>query len=198
MIWEQERQRRPPAEVHALTYKINYSISCPQGHGLVNDHLSWRSITERLMRSLAAIIMCRLQAPTTDARPTAHPRIMEAIDPHFECLKPLFNQVSVSVITPTAETYSSKGSLIAEAIDEKHGLSERSCFSESPCRNAAAGSVPCLPKRSTPRSNLVSRSIAAYNQDHSLLILTAVSSTATRFGFASGGSGTLSDTRCTH
>jgi hypothetical protein len=37
-----------------------------------------------------------------------------------------------------------------------------------------------------------------YNHDHSPLILTAVSSTATRVGCADGGSGTLSASRCTH
>ena len=47
--------------------------------------------------------MCELQTPTANARPTAHPRIMEAVDPHFECLKPLFDQVSVGIITPTAQ-----------------------------------------------------------------------------------------------
>ena len=48
--------------------------------------------------------MCELRTPATNARPTAHPRIMEAVDPHFECLKPLFNQVSVRIIAPTAES----------------------------------------------------------------------------------------------
>jgi len=32
------------------------------------------------------------------------PTNMEAVDPHFECLKPFFNQVSVRIITPTAES----------------------------------------------------------------------------------------------
>jgi len=40
-------------------------------------------------------------------------------------------------------------------------------------------------------------SIAAYNQDHSPLILTAVSSTATCIGIAVGGSHPLSASRCT-
>jgi hypothetical protein len=44
--------------------------------------------------------MYKLRTPATNARPTAHPRIMEAVDPHFECLKTLFDQVPVCIITP--------------------------------------------------------------------------------------------------
>ncbi len=47
---------------------------------------------------------------------------MEAVDPHFEGVKPLFDQVSVSIVDPTAQSYSSKGSPIAELIDEKLSL----------------------------------------------------------------------------
>ncbi len=47
--------------------------------------------------------MCELRTPATNARPTAHPRIMEAVDPHVECLKPLFDQVSVRILTLTAQ-----------------------------------------------------------------------------------------------
>ena len=47
--------------------------------------------------------MYELRTPATNARPTAYPRIMEAVDPHFECLKPLFDQVSVGILTPTAQ-----------------------------------------------------------------------------------------------
>jgi hypothetical protein len=58
------------------------------------------------------------------APPTAHPRIVEAVDAHFECLKPLFDQVSVGVADPTAQSKSSKGSPIAELIDEKRCVRE--------------------------------------------------------------------------
>ncbi len=48
--------------------------------------------------------MWELRTPSTNARPTAHPRIMDAADLHLECLKPFFDQVSVGIITPTAES----------------------------------------------------------------------------------------------
>lgn len=47
---------------------------------------------------------------------------MEAVDPHFERVKPLFDQVSIGIVDPTAQPYSSKGSPITELIDEKLSL----------------------------------------------------------------------------
>jgi len=47
---------------------------------------------------------------------------MEAVDPHFERLKTFFDQVSVCILTLTVKSQSIKDSLIAEAINEKHGL----------------------------------------------------------------------------
>ncbi len=47
---------------------------------------------------------------------------METADAHFERMKLPFDQVSVSIIHPTVQPYSSKGSPIAELIDEKHGV----------------------------------------------------------------------------
>jgi len=49
---------------------------------------------------------------------------MEAVDAHFECLKPLFDQVSVGVIDPTAQPKPREGSPIAELIDEKRCVRE--------------------------------------------------------------------------
>jgi len=68
--------------------------------------------------------MHKLFNPLADARSTAHPRIMEAVDSHFEGVKPLFDEVSVGIVDPTAQSYSSKGSPIAELIDEKLSLRE--------------------------------------------------------------------------
>jgi len=48
--------------------------------------------------------MYELQTPAANARPTADPRIMEAVDPHFDCLKPLFNQISVGIIMLAAQS----------------------------------------------------------------------------------------------
>ena len=56
------------------------------------------------MRSLKVIVLCKLYEPLADARPTAHPRIMEAVNPHFERVKPLFDQVSLDVVKPTAQS----------------------------------------------------------------------------------------------
>jgi len=47
---------------------------------------------------------------------------MEAVDLYFEGVKPLFDQGSIDIVDPTAQLYSSKGSPIAELIDEKLSL----------------------------------------------------------------------------
>ena len=49
---------------------------------------------------------------------------MEAVNSHFERMKPLFDEVSVGIVDPTAQPYSSKGSPIPELIDEKLSLGE--------------------------------------------------------------------------
>jgi len=56
------------------------------------------------MRSLKVIVLCKLYEPLADARPTAHPRIMEAVDTHFEGVKPLFDEVSIGIVDPTAQS----------------------------------------------------------------------------------------------
>ncbi len=47
---------------------------------------------------------------------------MEAIDTHFEGVKPLFDEVSVGIVDPTAQSDSREGSPIAKLIDEKLSL----------------------------------------------------------------------------
>jgi hypothetical protein len=42
--------------------------------------------------------------PLADAQPTAHPRVVETVDPHFERVKPLFNEVSVCIVDPTVQS----------------------------------------------------------------------------------------------
>ena len=66
--------------------------------------------------------MHKLFKPLSNARSTAHPRVMESVEPHFERVKPLFDQVSISIVDPTAQSESSKSSPIAELIDEKLSL----------------------------------------------------------------------------
>lgn len=70
------------------------------------------------------IVMHKLFKPLAAARPTAHPRIMEAVDPHFEGVKPLFDEVSVGIVDPTAQPSSSKSGPIAELINEKLSIRE--------------------------------------------------------------------------
>lgn len=47
--------------------------------------------------------MYELFKPPVDARPTAHLRVMEAVDTHFEGVKPLFDAVSVGIVDLTAQ-----------------------------------------------------------------------------------------------
>ena len=101
-------------------FKLTYVVHSM--HCIVSDLLRWRSISYRLMRSLAVIVMYELRTTAANAWSTAHPRVMEAVDPHFERLKTFFDQVSVCILTLTVKSQSIKDSLIAEAINEKHGL----------------------------------------------------------------------------
>jgi hypothetical protein len=78
---------------------------------------------ERLMWSVAVVVVHEMFKTLADALPIAHPRIMEAVDPHFEGVKPLFNEVSVGIVDPTAQSDSRERSPIAEL----QGVIERLC-----------------------------------------------------------------------
>lgn len=56
------------------------------------------------MRSLCVIVMYELFKPFSSAQPTADPRGMEAVDPHFKGMKPLFDVVSINVVEVTAQS----------------------------------------------------------------------------------------------
>ena len=55
------------------------------------------------MRSLEVIIIHELCKPLGDGSPTANPRMMEAVDPHFEGVNPLFDEVSVNIVKIAAQ-----------------------------------------------------------------------------------------------
>ena len=74
------------------------------------------------MRPLTIVVMRKLFKPLLDARPTAHPRRIEAVDPLFKRVKPFFDAVSLSVVELTAQSNSKEGSPIAVAINEKHSV----------------------------------------------------------------------------
>ena len=83
------------------------------------------------MRSLAVIIMHELFNSLACTCPTAHPRVMETVDAHFEGVKPLFDEVSIGIVNPTVQPQSSKGSPIPKLIDEKHRFGEIVFLAES-------------------------------------------------------------------
>ena len=66
--------------------------------------LNRRSSVKRLMRSLNVIVVNEQRKPLADAQPTAHPRIMEAVDSHLQRVKPLFDMVSVGIVDLTAQS----------------------------------------------------------------------------------------------
>jgi hypothetical protein len=76
------------------------------------------------MRSLAVVVVHKLFNPYAGTPPIAHSRVVEAVDPHLEGLKSLFDQVSLDTIKLAAQSQSRDGSQIAVAIDKKHGLGE--------------------------------------------------------------------------
>jgi len=55
------------------------------------------------MRSLKIVVLHKLYEPLADAPVTTHPRIIEAVDPYFEGVKPFFDEVSLNVVKPTAQ-----------------------------------------------------------------------------------------------
>ena len=56
------------------------------------------------MRSLMVVVMHELFKPFACARPTAHPRVMETVDAHFERVEPLFDEVPVGIVDPTVQS----------------------------------------------------------------------------------------------
>ena len=78
-------------------------------------------------------------------------------------------------------------------IDKKHDLSDTMFLVEtSQKRHRQIGAVPT---KHDIKNQLCIEVYCSIHQDHSPLILTAVSSTATRDGCVVGGSGTLSASR---
>ncbi|CQR52502.1 hypothetical protein BN996_03171 [Haloferax massiliensis] len=73
-------------------------------HCLVSDLPNRCSPIERLMRSLKIVVLHKFYESLADASVTAHPRIMEAVDSHFEGVKPLFDEVSLYIVKPTAQS----------------------------------------------------------------------------------------------
>jgi hypothetical protein len=49
------------------------------------------------------VVLYEVRNQSANAPPTAHPRVMEAIDALFERVKPLFDPVSVGVVHATAQ-----------------------------------------------------------------------------------------------
>jgi hypothetical protein len=50
------------------------------------------------------VVMHKLFNPCAGAPPTAHPRVMETADSNFERVKPLFDEVSLSIVNPTVQS----------------------------------------------------------------------------------------------
>ncbi len=52
------------------------------------------------MRSLVVVIMHKVFNPFASAPSTAHPRVMETVNAHFECVKPLFDLSRFEYLNP--------------------------------------------------------------------------------------------------
>lgn len=74
------------------------------------------------MWSVAVVVESELLKPALDGSPTTHPRRMEAVGALFERVTPFFDEVSGSIVEPTAQSETGEGSRVAKAIDEKHGI----------------------------------------------------------------------------
>lgn len=58
------------------------------------------------MQSLLVVLLYELFELFPDARPAAHPRVMEAVNAIFQGVIPPFSEVSVGIGDPTAPSYS--------------------------------------------------------------------------------------------
>lgn len=56
------------------------------------------------MRSEVVLIVYKTYNILANVSPTAHPRVMEAIDLHCERVKLFFNEVPVGIVDPTAQS----------------------------------------------------------------------------------------------
>jgi len=91
--------------------------------------------------------MHELFKPLSNARSTAYPRIMEAVDSRFEGVEPLFDAVSASIVDPTAQSYSEEGSSIARSTDEKLSLGESVFLVDFPQKRSRRNSAMSTERR---------------------------------------------------
>lgn len=129
------------------------------------------------------VVMCDLFKLVADAHPTARLRVMKAVNAHFEGVNQLPMRFSVGVVDPTVQPEARKGSPIGRLINEKRSAREI-VFLADLRRNVATVSVPDRPTNATSRIIAIPASIVCNKQHYSPLILVAVTSTATRVGFA--------------
>lgn len=71
------------------------------------------------MTSEAIVVVDVSSRPSTENWLTAVPGFMQSLDPHRECLKQLFDDVTIGVVEMTAEVSLCKGGEIAYPIDKK-------------------------------------------------------------------------------
>ncbi len=140
--------------------------------------------------------MHKLFKPPLDTRPTAHPGVVEAVDAHFERVKPFLNQVSLGVVELTAQPNSKEASPIAVAINEKQSVREIVFLGKFREKRRRLISTTLI-KHSDVEQQLCFGVDCGIHPRPFVINLTAVSSTAIRFGFASGESHPLSASRCT-
>ncbi len=68
------------------------------------------------------IVMHKLFKLSPDAGPIVHPRCMEAVDPLFERVKSLFDEVSLRIIKLTAQSDTKERNPKAVVIDDKYSV----------------------------------------------------------------------------
>jgi hypothetical protein len=88
-----------------MILNISFSLSTDfaAGYCLVLYLLNRRLSVESFVRSLSVIVVHESFKPFACARPTAHPRVVEAVDTYFNRVKSLFDEVSLGIVDPTAQ-----------------------------------------------------------------------------------------------
>jgi hypothetical protein len=75
-----------------------------------------------LIRPLVVVVEGEYDEPARSAGSAAHPRVVEAVDAHFQRLKPPFDQIARDVVEVTAQIGLRKGGQGAHAIGQKFSL----------------------------------------------------------------------------
>ena len=96
------------------------------------------TVVECLIWSLEIIVVREGGEPARSTGSGAHPRLMEAIDPHRKRLEPFFDQILLDLVEVTAQIAPRERGQIAYPVDEKCRVREV-VFLDQPAEKLGGG-----------------------------------------------------------